>query len=255
MRRVTFQLYKAGPGGMSGAAINDSGGKVYVAKDGDAAKQAITNSAGTALTNPMSLTNGGAEFYVPDSVSLVDLYIMAPGGQFIVQKDVSGANDFLVDTNDLEQVAVIPFAIADTAAATETDTGFDLPTDSLVDPDVAVNVLTVDATETIDVGILSTESGGDADGFAKLVDVATAKMVPVAVTLTVGSSETYVASSTRGALLETLSAGSDLATDIGTAQEKRHRCDGTAKSISYTLTAGSDTAEGFIYLPYRLKVA
>lgn len=256
MRTVQFQLYKSGPGGMAGAAINDSGGKVYVAKDGDAAKETLYTSAGASQANPMSLTNGGAEIFLADSVSKVDLYIMAPGGQFIVQKGVKvgGAYDFVVDTDALFQTAVIPFAIGDTTATTETDTGFDIPTDALVQAEgMSVDVLTADATETIDVGILSSESGGDADGFMALVSVGTAVNAQPAATVTTGSNNTYLSATTYGALVRDFIAGEDTAAGgDGAINKKSHRCDGTAKSISYTLTAGTDTAKGFIHLPYRL---
>ena len=240
-RRISFQLYELGSiGGMAKKLIQATGGKCYVAKDGDAAKQAITDKDGTALTNPRALTNGACEFYVPDTISLVDLYIMAPGGQFVVATNVDESiADIAVDVTRLDHVAVIPFSIDDTSAATETDTGFDLPLHSAVKPNPKVRVLTVDATETIDVGLLSSETAGDADGFINALDVATAGLVKA----------TLLASGdTMGALLSVLDSA-----NAGDDAPEEHVVTGTnATSITYTLTAGSDTAEGFIHLSYQL---
>ncbi len=240
-RRIKFQLYELGSvGAFAKRAIQSSGGKVYVAGDGDAAKVAITDKDGVALTNPRALTQGGCEFYTLTTVERVDLFIQAPGGQFIVVPDVDESiADIGVDVTNPNQVYVIPFAIADTTAAAETDTGFDLIVGSEVMPTPAVKVSTLDATETIDVGILSSESGGDADGFVNAVVLDTAVMVKA----------TLLASAdTMGALLSVLDSA-----NAGDDAPEPHVVAGDAVSISYTLTAGTDTAEGYIILPVRLS--
>lgn len=136
----------------------------------------------------------------------------------------------------------------------ETDTTVDLPTDVFV-LDAYIDVTTVDATETIDVGldeaVVATggEVGGDANGFIAGASIATAVRVRPTVTVTTGSNEVYFASSTLGALLvDTFTAGTDNATDVGTFARQAHRIDGTAKSVTYTCSAGSDTGVGNIYL-------
>ena len=65
----------------------------------------------------------------------VDLFIMAPGGQFVVKKGVKpGSYDVAVNM-DRRQLAVIPFSVTDKAGdATETDTGFNLPDGLAFDP-------------------------------------------------------------------------------------------------------------------------
>ena len=234
-----------------GNQITTAGGKVYVATASAAAKATLYTAAGAALANPITPTNGRIEFWTATTVSSVDLYGMAPGGQFFVAKGVkpSGNNEIVVDTSDKVQVAVIPFAIADTTATTETDTGFDIPTNAAVLPHgVGVDVLTLDATETIDIGLLSTESGGDADGFGVTVSVATAVKQVAQTVVTTG----VIASTTAGALICDYIVGTN-ADDRGISHYKAHVCDGTAKSISYTLTAGTDTAAGFITIPYQLS--
>ena len=139
----------------------------------------------------------------------------------------------------------IPFT---NSAGSESDTGIDLPADMVV-ADIFVDVSTAVASSTIDVGLLSTESGGDADGFADGVSCASAVKVRPGVTVTSGSNEDYFSASTRGALLADFTAGTDAATDVGTYAEKPHRCDGTAKSISYTTS--SHAVAGTIWLLLR----
>lgn len=236
---------------LTGKAIQDTGGKAYVASNGAAAKATLYNKGGTSLTNPVTPTNGKIEFYTADSVAKVDLYIQAPKGQALVVKDVapSGPNEIGVNTA-AHQTLVIPFSIANTTAATETDTGFDIPTDAIVQPHgTLVEVSTVDATETIDVGILSSESGGDADGLLAVLSVATAAPVLPAATVTAG----VYSANTFGALISDYTVGTNT-DDRGLFNAKQYRCNGTAKSVSYTLTTGSDTAEGFIKITYELPV-
>lgn len=221
-----FQLYEGAAGGQAGKMITATGGVVMVCKTGTSDKETLTAKDGSALANPLALTAGGAEFYAPTTSAGVDLYIMAPGGQFVVVSDVEGGStpDIQVDMSR-NQVAVIPFSITDSVAATEKDTGFDLPAKCFVLDRLhgcGVRVTTLDATEDIDVGILSTESGGDANGLIAASDLDNA-------TLVIG---------TNGALFST---------------NAPHASDSiTGKSISYTLTTGTDTAKGFIILPYVL---
>lgn len=243
MQKISFQLYDVGAGGQAGAMITDTGGKVQVNTAGDASKATIYDAAGAAITttSALSLTNGGYTFYVADSVASVDLYIMAPGGQFVVRRGaIPGMNEIAVDTRVLNQVAVIPFSASDSTAAAEKDTGFDLPLYSQVMPFPAIRVTTIDATETIDVGLLSSETAGDADGFLALASVATAGLVKGTI---------INGTPTLGALMYVQDSA-----NAGDESREGHVITGSnATSITYTLTAGSDTAEGFIFLQYQLS--
>jgi len=171
-------------------------------------------------------------------VDTVDLYIMTPTGQFVVRKGVkaSGPNELIYNTSDRYTVAVVPFAFTDSAATVEQDTGIDLPTGAMVLPNISIVVTEVDATETIDIGMLSSESGGDADGFAVTLSVAT--LGTVKATLANGAT-------TLGALLwvqDSANAGDE-------APEARV-ITAANRSISYTSSAGSDTFAGFAQIPY-----
>jgi len=221
--KTSFQLKD-----QNGQALSGTGGQVYVAAAGDAAKVAIYDKDGVALTNARALTAGGVQFHTVSTVTSVDLYIQAPGGQFLTKLAVpTGAYyDLVVDTSNKHQLFVIPFAIGDTTAATETDTGFNVPTSSQVLGRLSgcgLRVTTADAGQTIVVGLLSTESGGSANGF-------------------------ITATSTTSAVQLIGANGAFFSTNAP------HLADAVvAKSISYTLDASTNTAEGFILLPVVME--
>lgn len=222
-----FQLVELG----TTKAIITAGGMVQVCKTGLPDKAVVYDNAGVAMANPVPLTRGHIRFQVDDTNATVDLYVMAPGGQFVefLGVRVNSLIEGLVDTSRREQLARVPYSATDSTAATEKDTGFDLPIGALVSPFQAVVVTRIDATETIDYGILSTETG-DADGFGALV--------PVGVLGTIALKS--AATATRGALI-----------GAGTL-DRGYAVLSTGVSLSYTLTAGSDTAGGFLEIPYLL---
>ena len=134
--------------------------------------------------------------------------------------------DIHIDTVNKNQTMIIPVSIADTTAATETDTLFNVPESCFVLgrlSGMGYRQLTADATETIDVGLLASETGGDANGFnaAAVLDSTPLMLV-----------------GTNGALFST---NAPHASDFN-----------LARSISYTFTAGTDTAAGFIIQPILL---
>jgi len=223
-----------------GAAIIDTGGVCYVAVAGGAAKIAVAiTKAGAQATsnNPVALTTGKIEFWTADSVSSVDLYGIGPNGHAFKLAGVkpSGNNALSIDQGQMQQVMLIPFSAADVTANTETATGFTEPANALMLPSVAIRVLTLDATETVDVGTLSSDSG-DADGFIDGLSLAAVGVVKATVAN---------GSDTMGALLVTQDSANagDLALEAHVS---------AAKAITLTTSAGTDTAAGFIALPYML---
>lgn len=222
-----------------GAAIAGSGGSYMVCQAGTGKKQAIYNRAGTQLnltTAFVALNNGLMEFYVPDTVNVnsagVDIYGMAPDGQFFIALGViaSGPNQILVDRDRRDQVALIPFAAADSTAAAEKDTGMDYPANAIINPNVGVRTIGLESGKTIDTGILSSESGGDADGLVAAISVA------AAVTVAAKSAST----NTRGALLG------------GATLDRGYVVVAASQSASYTLSSGAAAAHGLIIVPYFL---
>lgn len=233
-RIVDFQLYD-----MDGIAITGTGGKCFVAQAGDTLKRVIYDADGVVATNPVAFSSGHLHFEVLKSVTSVDLYIQAPGGQFRKIKGVvpGDRNTVAIDTMRLLHHYLIPWAAADYTAATETDTGFTVPTRGGVSPmGVGVEVTAIDATEDIDVGTLSTDSG-DADGFIDSAPVGVVGFIKA----------TLLASGdTMGALLSVL--------DSANAGDDAPEADFTmsGKAITITLSAGSDTGKGIVVLPVIL---
>ena len=142
-------------------------------------------------------------------------------------------------------VRLYRYKITTTPTGSEQDTGIDLPTTGFV-IDAWVDVDTAEATgttKTLDIGLLSTESGGDLDGFVDGLSVAAAGLIRPRFVPTVGSNNTYLgaaATHTVGALLTgTLIAGEDTAAGgDGFAMRGWHALNGTAKSLVYK--AGSN---------------
>lgn len=234
----------------TGVNLTSTGGVCYVTAADSAAKVQLYTAAGATTTNPVSLTNGMMEFWTADTVATVDIYGQTPGGRGFMQKGImaSGLNELAVSTFARRGELVIPFALADTTTGTETDTGFDLPTNCLVDPfSLAVDVQTLESGKTIDVGILASESGGDADGFMDGLSLTSAVTVLPAITATTG----VLGGNTYGVLVSDYTVGTN-ADDRGEIFFKRYRCDGTAKSISYTLASTVTVAKGFIHLGYDI---
>lgn len=237
-----IQLYDA----LTRKAIITTGGKVYVCATGAYAKSTLVDPDNdyASLANPVAATRGKFRFAIATTgpgLPALDIYGMAPGGQAFRATNIKPGepNDIFVDTTNVMQELRVPFSIADTTAATETDTGFDIPTGATLLPYPSVDVKTADATETIDVGLLASESGGDANGILALLDVGTAGVILPHV----GTTPTFGV-----LLLETVTA------DAGTAAVRDTYVIGaTAISLSYTLTTGTDTAVGVIRVPYILR--
>ena len=105
-----------------------------------------------------------------------------------------------------------------------------------------VLVTASDSGITLDVGLLSTETGGDADGFIAAISIASQ----------VGVVSKIAVTATVGALLK------ENTTDSGSATapvRTMYRVGSTAVSISYTLSSGADMGAGYIELPYRIGLA
>jgi hypothetical protein len=117
------------------------------------------------------------------------------------------------------------------AQTSETVTNFTLP-DSAIVNDVFLNVITVDATETVDVG--TTGTSNDPNGYLAAASLATAGIV-------------------RGSLADgavTLGALLFEITEATTAAARARDVTAGGDPISYTCSAGSDTAVFDIVIEY-----
>lgn len=225
--RYKFQLMDR----ITGKAIITAGGVVLVTAPDDPAKATLLQKDGSSQANAMSLTRGGAEFYTDAAIDDVDLFIQCPGGQFVVAENMKpGESEVWIDLNQKHQCMVIPFAQGDFTAAVETQSGFTEPANALFLPNPALRITAIDATETIDVG-----SDADPNGFLALASIAVLGLVKGTLVST---------GQTLGALLSADESGAGVLVPEGYLS--------TEDEITYTTTAGSDTGEGYIYLPYVL---
>jgi hypothetical protein len=175
------------------------------------------------------------DFYTLESVASVDIYGISPAGHAFSRAGVvaPGLQDLKIDPREKHQVALIPFSAVDSTAAAEKDTGFDLPANAMVSPFVGIKVLSAQSGKTVDFGILSSESGGDADGFGVALSAATAGSVLAK----------SASTATRGALLG------------GATLDRGYVVAANSQSVSYTPNAGSTTDNGLLVIPYDLPTA
>lgn len=117
------------------------------------------------------------------------------------------------------------------AQTTETQTAFTLPASAIVH-DVFLNVITVDATETVDVGTAGTSN--DPNGFLAAASLATAGLVKG----TLAS-----AGQTKGALLSVDESGAGVLVPEDCISAG-------GDPVTYTCSAGSDTAVFDIVIDY-----
>jgi hypothetical protein len=122
------------------------------------------------------------------------------------------------------------------AQTSETQTNFTLP-DTAIVKEVYINVITVDATETADIGTQGTSN--DPNGYLAAVSLATAGIV-------------------RGSLADgavTLGALLFEITEATTAAARNFDVTAGGDPISYTCSAGSDTAVFDIIIEYVEVIA
>lgn len=213
-----------------------------ITKFGDAALTSVTNPVTAA--NFASTTVCGGKVRFRTSASSVDLIVIdAAGGGFTAFVEGFTPNDHSIvidETPNVMHHGVVWFVFNNNVA---TDTGIDFLPDTIIH-NVIVEVVTVDATETINVGTADT-----AAGFRSGVDLATAGYIADTGVITDGSTSDYFAASTYGTLLATAITGSDAAATSGGVSRLEHVVvtSGTDDDLYYTCSAGSDTAAGYIH--------
>lgn len=243
-KRVSFRLYNTGAGGTpgQGEGIRAAGGFVIVTKASNPAKATLFTSSGGSQANGFALTAGGADFYIEDSVdATVDLFIMSPSGHFACKYGVNpGVMEIGIDLQQRRQLMVVPFAAADYTAAAETSTGFVFPRCLIESPNLGMFVHTADAAKSLEVGLLSSETGGDADGLIDALLFTTAGQIPATLTN---------AALTVGALLRVFSTGGTV--DVPKAFGVTGTV-GVARTLTFTPLAATAAAKAYVQIPYSL---
>lgn len=210
-------------------------------------KDGLRTSLANPITRSQFATDGMAKFYTAEAT--VDIYVNHSSGFEVAEASVAPTRHTLVlNTAAITRHLVFPMIF--NSGGTEVDTGIDLPLDCIV-TDARVEVVTSDSSETVDIGLLSSETAGDADGFIAAVSVASTGY-PALVTYTTGSNETYLSATKYGALLGSFVIGADVVGDAGNAVKQGHIVTGSnAKSVSYT-PSSSDTFAGYGHLYFQM---
>jgi hypothetical protein len=223
-----------------------------VGADTEETLYAYNDNAFTSFSNVVTTTyfnvSDRVQFRVDPTDSTSDRYV-----DLIVVDTAGGFTAFVEDFDKYTHTIVIDerpnvmhhgviwFAPSDNSA---TDTGVNFLPDTAI-LDVLLEVVTVDASETISVGTEDT-----AAGFRTGVSVATAGYIYDTGVITDGSTSDYFAATTYGALLHTAITGSDgAATSGGNSVIAPFvvTTAGTDDDLYYTGSAGSDTAVGYIH--------
>ncbi len=206
----------------TGLALTLAGGVVFVTAANSAEKLKVYDpNTGNIMANPVPLVNGSFEFNVEDDQEKVDMYIISPTGHCTILRGIQDSGDasVLIDTSHKSDTIIIPFSAVDQAGDNvETDTGFDLPVNAVINAPT-VDIITGEAGATIQIGTLSTETGGDP---ALMAGGATLANAATIITGAVAAAGVVIAD---------------------------------AVSVSYTLSAGAVDAAGFIKIPVKLPAA
>ena len=216
----------------------------------------------TSLTNPVTTTNFAAATVCNDRVAFavdptdatndryVDLIVVdATGGGYtaFVENFDKYTHTIVIDERpNIVHLGTIWFGASSTS---EINTGVTFESDTFI-KDVRVEVVTVASAISIDVGILSSGTGGDADGFRANVLITTAGYVADTGVITTGVSVDYTAASTYGVLLVTAITG-DGATYSGGGGRSYlgYFRDGTSTGV-LTYTMNSTTGAGYIHYEF-----
>lgn len=221
----------------TGESVAIAGGTVFVCLAGTPTRATLLNAdTGLALANPLTPVRGRIRFMVAATIQSVDLYGMAPSGEFFVRRGVEpgGTAEIMLNSANATMVAVIPFNCSEFTAGTEYNWGLQMPATALVQPDVSVRVTTAEAGRTLSVGLLSSESGGNASGFITGLSLAAVGRIKPLLSGT----------PTLGALLV-----QNFATTPA-VNVRQPAAIAASRTISITTSASSVLAAGFIEIPY-----
>ena len=228
-----------------------------LAVDSDTAETLYYYGGSTSLTNPVTTTSFASDTICKDRVAFrvdptdatsdryVDLIVVNTDGgysTFVENFDKYQHTIVLDQRPNVVHQGTIWFGASSTS---EIDTGIDFHADVFVQ-DVRVEVVTVASAISIDVGILSSGTGGDADGFRANVLLTTAGYVADTAFITDGTNIDFVPASTYGVLLVTAITGSDVTASAGGKSIHGYLIDGTSTS-SLTYTMNSTTGAGYLH--------
>lgn len=258
------QVYRSTPtvfGTMSLTPVS-SGVQFVVFTSGTTTAATITkygDDASTSVTNPVTAANFASATVCAGQVkfrstaSTVDVLVTDNAGGYSAFADGMTVNDHRIvideSTNAVKHGAV--YYSATTTAETSTGVQFDYDT---AIHDVRLQVIGTAAGATMSVGLLSSETSGDADGFLALRSVATAGYVKDTGVVTGGTTYDYTPATTYGALLYTAITGVDSTAAGGGRSYLGHIISSAnARTLTYSSSTTATTTGLIHYWFSRLK--
>ena len=218
-------------------------------KYGDEALTSVTNPVTAANFASATVCNKRVAFRVDPSESgdrYVDVIVTdTNGGYSVFVEDFDKyTHSIIIDERpNVLHHGVIWFSGTTT---NEIDTGIDFLQKTFVS-DVRIEILTT-SIGTMDIGLLSSETGGDANGLRMNLSLASSGFIKDTAVITNGSTTDYTPASTYGALLVTALTGTDATGDTGGKSYLGHIVDKTnAKSLTYSVNTSISTPAGYIH--------
>jgi hypothetical protein len=221
---------------------------------------AYGNNTYPSMSNPVTATvfaattGGAGNVKFRNANSTVDIIVTdTNGGYTAVVKGFSTAMHTIVidETPNMPHHGIIWFS----PSTSETSTGVSFVPDTYIS-DFKVQVITTDS-HNMTVGLLSSQTNGNAAGFLTAVPTSAAGYVADPGVITLGGNAVYTPATIYGPFLYTSVTGSNTAsyTALGGKTFVGLIVTGSnATTISYTGSAGTSTAAGYIhYFFTRLK--
>jgi hypothetical protein len=218
---------------------------------GSAALTSLTNPVSTSDFASATVCNDKVAFRVDPTDSTNDRYVD------LIVVNTTGGYTALIENFDKYQHTIVfderpnimhhGMIWFEPTTTDETSTGITLPYRSLIH-DVRVEITVTASADTIDVGLLSSGTGGDADGFRVGVLTTTKGFPKDTAVITAGTVSTdYYPVSTYGALLYTAITGTGTADlDMGGRTYLGYVHDGTSTGV-LTYSCSSTQSKGFIH--------
>jgi hypothetical protein len=221
----------------------DSDTAATITRFGDEAATSVTNPVTAANFASASVCGGLVRFRT--TAATVDLIVVHNTGGYTTLVKGFSPNDHSIiidETPNIMHHGMIWFSSNSNVA---TDTGVDFIPDTVIH-DVIVEIVTVDNTETLNVGTADT-AAGFISGLS--LDTGSEGYKTDTGFITGGTNIDYTPATQYGSLLTTAITGSDAVATNGGNTRKWHfvTTSGTDDDLYYTESSGGDTAAGYIH--------
>lgn len=214
--------------GRTGKPIDDDAGQVAAIIVGSGRKATLySDDNGTSQSQPMTFTDGKIRFFTDDTVTALDLVgITGNGHGFFIESLDENQHRYVVWPEADRSLFALPYELNATVTGSVVDSGFDLPTNVMVD-DAYLDVL-----EVATGGALSVGTSASVSGFL---------LAAICTVVATGLNFLSQALTSYGALLNATATGRSLAIRYrGTSLSGR-------RLVYSNVTSSSTAGSGFVY--------